>query len=104
MAAEVWRSAHWRLFAVAGAPPLAAPPAVLSAVGPDSFTLGVPRAGGIRGARAVYPLLGTHPKPRLRARRAARVDHGGLPRAAGTVRVGIDFSLGRLFDHGPRCT
>ena len=42
---EVWRSAHWRLFAVRDATPLAQPPAVLSGVGPDSFTLLAPRPG-----------------------------------------------------------
>jgi hypothetical protein len=25
-------------------------------------------------------------------------------RTAGTIRVGVDFSLARIFDHGPRCT
>jgi hypothetical protein len=43
--AEVWHSNHWRLFAVRGATPLAQPPALLSGVGPDSFTLFAPRPG-----------------------------------------------------------
>ena len=43
--AEVWHSNHWRLFAVRGGTPLAQPPALLSGVGPDSFTLFAPRPG-----------------------------------------------------------
>jgi hypothetical protein len=42
---EVWHSAHWRLFAVQGATPLAQPPAVLTGMGPDSFTLLTRRPG-----------------------------------------------------------
>ncbi len=42
---EVWHSKHWRLFAVRDATALAQPPAVLSSVGPESFTLHIPRPG-----------------------------------------------------------
>jgi len=99
---EIWRSAHWRLFAVAGAPPLATPPAVLTETGSDSFTLGVPRAGayGVRVRFTPYWAL-TQGHGCVRA-----APHGWTAvdaRAAGTIRVAVVFSLGRLFDHGPRC-
>jgi hypothetical protein len=42
---EVWHSKHWRLFAVRDATALTQPPAVLSSVGPESFTLRAPRSG-----------------------------------------------------------
>ena len=35
----MWHSAHWRLFAVRGATPLAQPPSVLTRLDDDSFTL-----------------------------------------------------------------
>jgi hypothetical protein len=99
---EVWRSAHWRLFAVAGAPALAQPPALLTAVGADSFTLAAPHAGGytVRVRFTPYWEL-------TRGRGCVRSAPGGWTevdaRAAGTVRVGIGFSLTRIFDHGARC-
>ena len=43
---EVWRSRHWRLFAVLGAQPLAEAPARLTQLGSDSFTLSAPRPAG----------------------------------------------------------
>ncbi len=99
---EVWRSAHWRLYAVRGAPPLATRPAVLSGVGADSFTLAVPRAGGytVRVRFTPYWAL-------VRGRGCVRSAPGGWTEvdagAGGSIRVGIDFSLARVFDHGPRC-
>ncbi len=39
------RLAHWRVYAVVGAPPLASPPARLVAAGPDRFVLRFARAG-----------------------------------------------------------
>jgi len=43
--AQVWHSRHWRLFAVRDSTPLAQRPAVLTAVGSDTFTLRLPRPG-----------------------------------------------------------
>jgi hypothetical protein len=100
---EVWRSAHWRLYAVQGAPPLANPPAVLTGVGADSFTLTVPRAGNytVRVRFTPYWAL-------IRGHGCVRGGPGGWTevdaRVAGTLRVGIHFSLVRVFDHGARCT
>ncbi|HUB35958.1 MAG TPA: hypothetical protein VL972_03980 [Solirubrobacteraceae bacterium] len=99
---EVWRSAHWRLFAVAGAQPLARAPATMTQLGPESFTVAAPRAGryltrvrftpywkvsGGSGCVAEAPGGWTY----VTATRAERV----------AVRIG--FSLERVFSRGARC-
>jgi hypothetical protein len=99
---EIWRSAHWRLFAVLGASPLAQPPAVLTRLGGDSFTIGAPRAGTYLVRVRFTPYW------------ALAGGHGCVSRgpggwtdvqapAAASLRVVIDFSLARVFDDGPRC-
>lgn len=99
---EVWRSAHWRLFAVLGAQPLAQPPALLSGVDTDSFTLSAPRAGTytVRIHFTPYWALasgsgcvarGPEDWTLIRARRA------------GSLHVAIRFAPARIFSHGPRC-
>jgi hypothetical protein len=99
---EVWRSPHWRLFAVAGAPPLAQRPARMLAVGVDSFTLAAPRPGSYAVRVRYTPYW------------ALRHGHGCVLRApggwtavrartAGTIEVGIDFALTRIFSNGARC-
>ncbi len=99
---EVWHSAHWRLYAVRGAPPLATPPAILTSVGADSFTLTAPRAGSytVRVRFTPYWAL-------VAGRGCVRSTPGGWTEvdadARGLVRVGIDFSFARVFAHGPRC-
>jgi hypothetical protein len=100
---EVWHSPHWRLFAVVGAPPLAQPPAFLTALGTDSFTLIAPRPGAyeVRVRFTPYWALET-------GRGCVRHVPGGWTavqaRRAGTIRVGIDFALTRIFSQGPRCS
>ncbi len=97
---EVWRSRHWRLFALAAPTPLAQPPAVLAAAGHDWFALRAPRAGAFTVRIRFTPYW-----------RAAHACVERAPddwtlvrtRAAATVRVGIDFSLGRALAHGARC-
>ncbi|HWX45328.1 MAG TPA: hypothetical protein VNY52_08395 [Solirubrobacteraceae bacterium] len=99
---EVWRSAHWRLYAVRGAPALAQPPARLASVGADSFTLVAPRPGSyvVRVRFTPYwALEDGHGCVRHTAGGWTAVEAHGT----GTIRVGIDFSLARVFDHGPRC-
>jgi hypothetical protein len=100
---EVWRSPHWRLFAVVGAPPLAAAPAVLTAVDADSFTLAAPRPGDYEVRVRYTPYWALE-----RGHGCVRSAPGGWTtveaHATGTIRVGIDFSLTRIFDHSPRCT
>jgi hypothetical protein len=99
---EVWRSAHWRLFAVAGAPALAQPPALLSALGADSFTLRAPRPGSYAVRVRFTPYWALE-----QGRGCVQSAPGGWTvvdaRAAGTIRVGIAFSLTRIFSQGPRC-
>jgi hypothetical protein len=99
---EVWRSAHWRLFAVLGAGALAEPPALLTQLGSDSFTLSAPRPG-----RYVARVRFTSYWAISRGRGCVREAPGGwteleAPRA-GSLHVVIGFSLARVFAHGPRC-
>ncbi|MHB8241212.1 MAG: hypothetical protein ACYDHN_04395, partial [Solirubrobacteraceae bacterium] len=100
---EVWRSAHWRLFAVSDPTPLAQPPATLSNLGTDSLTLRAPRPGTytVRVRFTPYWALadgagcvarGPGEWTQIRARRA------------GALHLVIRFSLARIFDRGPRCT
>ncbi|HEY1457203.1 MAG TPA: hypothetical protein VGF15_01685 [Solirubrobacteraceae bacterium] len=99
---EVWRSTHWRLFAVVGAQPLAERPAVLEKMTGDSFTLMVPAAGSytVRVRFTPYWALES-------SHGCVRRGPGGWTdldaRAAGSIGVGIAFSLSRIVDHGPRC-
>jgi hypothetical protein len=100
---EIWHSAHWRLFAVLGAAPLAQAPATLTGASTDSFTLSEPRPEStiVRIRFTPYwAILGGHGCMREAPGGWTEVQAQG----AGSVRVGIDFSLGRIFDHGPRCT
>ncbi len=87
---EVWRSAHWRLFAVRGAVPLAQPPAVLSGVGPDSFTLRAPRPGAFVVRVRFTPYWAIE-----RGQGSVGRAPGGWTevraRRAGVIGVGIDF-------------
>jgi hypothetical protein len=99
---EVWRAPHWRLFAVRGAAPLAEPSAALTAATTKSFAV-----------RASLP--GTYTvRLRFTPYWALTSGHGCVEEAhegwtavrfprAGTLHVGIDFSLARVFDHGARC-
>jgi hypothetical protein len=99
---EVWRSTHWRLFAVSDPTPLATPPATLTQLGHDSFSLLAPGAG-------TYTVR-LHFTPYWELAQG----HGCISRApgdwtrvqarsAGSLRVAIGFSLGRVFSDGPRC-
>jgi hypothetical protein len=101
---EVWRSAHWRLFAVRAPTALAQRPSVLSWLDSDSFTLSAPRAGTyeVRVRFTPYWALSNGRGCVSRAPGAGewtdvRTD------APGSVRVTIDFSLARVFAHGARC-
>jgi len=100
---EVWRSAHWRLFAVRDPQALAQAPARVQQLGVDSLTLWAPRPGSYTvrvrftpywaitaGAGCVAP--GGGQWTQIRARRA------------GELRLAIRFSLTRIFERGRRCT
>jgi hypothetical protein len=99
---EVWHSAHWRLFGVLGAQPLALGGATLTHLGADSFTLAAPRPGRypVRVRFTPYWAL-SH------GRGCVREAPGGWTELeasrAGILHVVIDFSLDRVFNHGPRC-
>jgi hypothetical protein len=100
---ELWSSRHWRLFAVTPAPPLAQPPAALTALGRDSFTLRVPGPGSyvVRVRFTPYWKLTAGSGCVSRAGEDwTRVQ----ARAKGSLHVAIGFSLVRVFWHGARCT
>jgi hypothetical protein len=100
---ETWRSRHWRLFEVRTPAPLAQPPSTLLRLGVEDFALRAPRAGRfvVRVRYTPYwALLDGHGC----VRRTAGEDWTEVQaRAAGTLRVGIDFSLARVFERGARC-
>jgi hypothetical protein len=99
---ELWRSRHWRLFAVLPAPSLAQPPSTLLRLGTDSFALHAPQPGTfvVRVRFTPYwTLLGGHGCVQRGPEGWTQVQ----ARARGTLRVGIGFSLVRVFDRGPRC-
>jgi hypothetical protein len=97
----VWRGAHWRLYAVRGAAPLADPPATVLQAGSDALTLAVPRPAtvGLRVRWTPYWAVAAGEAcvepdgdwTRLRVRRA------------GTVRLATRFALGRVASHSARC-
>jgi hypothetical protein len=100
---EVWRSPHWRLFAVIRPAPLAQPPAVLTVAGHDSFALTVPGRGNYQVQLHFTPYW----KP-LTPGACVREGAGEWTvvsaARAGTVRVGIGFSFARAIEHSdPRC-
>ncbi|CAB4912966.1 unannotated protein [freshwater metagenome] len=99
---EVWHDRHWRLYAVAGARPLVAPPLRVSALGADTVTLTTPRPA--RG------LLRVRFSPYLKLTRGrgclsrgpggwtlVRLDRPG----SATIEPG--FALGRIHATAPRC-
>ncbi len=100
---EVWRSAHWRLFAVRDPRPLVSAPGVLRAVGSDSFTLAAPSPGFYRVALRFTPYWAL-------ASGSGCVGRSGggwtaiTARRAGSFHVVIRFSLARVFSRGPRCS
>jgi hypothetical protein len=99
---EVWSSAHWRLFAVLGARPLAQTGARLVHVSSDGFVLQVAHPGWftVRLHFTPYWSLAT---PGGCVSKGAGDWTVLRARRAGTFHVGIDFSLRRAFTDGPRC-
>jgi hypothetical protein len=99
---EVWRSSHWRLFAVTAPQPLAQQPATLTRLGADSFTVLAPAAGSyvVRVRFTPYWALASG---RGCVHRARGDWTSVQTREAGTIEVAIEFSLSRVFEHGPRC-
>jgi hypothetical protein len=100
---EVWRSRHWRLFAVADPAPLVSAPARMTAVSSESFTLAVPAAGSYETRlrfTSYWQVSG--------GRGCVSEAPGGWTRVqarqAGFVHVVIHFSLGRILAHSQRCS
>src|SRR5205807_8131986 len=98
---EVWRGRHWRLFEVRDASPLVSAPALVTQLDSGSFSVRAPAAGAYTVRVHFTPywaLAGGHGC----VSRAPGDWTTVQPRGAGTVRVVINFSLGRVFSHGPR--
>jgi hypothetical protein len=98
---EVWRDAHWRVYAV-DRPATLARGARVTALGVDSVTLDVPRPGGV--------LLRVRWTPywRLAAGRGCVLPVGDWTalqlRAPGRVEVRTGFAVSRVGARSPRCT
>lgn len=99
---EVWRSDHWHVYKVKDAQPLASGGAVVSSLGPDYFSLRVPRPGTytvrirytaywqlLNGSGCIGPTAGDWIS--LTAKKS------------GTVRVGTHFSLARVGSGKSNC-
>jgi hypothetical protein len=99
---EIWRSAHWRLFAVLDAAALATPPSTLTQLGSDSFTLRAPAAGSFTARVRFTPYWRIAGGVGCVRRAAADWTLLQLPRP-GSFHVVLDFSFARLLEHGPRC-
>ncbi len=97
-----WRGAHWRVWEVRGAAPMADGAAV-TALGPDHFDLRAPTAGTVRVRVRFTPYWAVVRGDGCVARRAGdwtevRVRHPG------TLRVATRFSALRVVSRGPRCS
>jgi hypothetical protein len=99
----VWHSAHWQVYELVGSQPLAAGAGRLTELGADDLRLDMRRPGWV--------WVRVHFTPYWHIAEGA----GCVQRAdgdwtmvrsdrPGPVRVVADFSLGRMFDQGPRCT
>jgi hypothetical protein len=98
----VMRSAHWRVYAVAHATPIAQGAATLTAMGPDWLALDVRRPGTVTLHVRFTPYWAV-----VSGSACVMPAAGGLTRVttqgAGTVRLGIRFALGRVGARSPRC-
>jgi hypothetical protein len=98
---EVWRGAHWRLYAVSRATPLADPPARVLAAGTDELAVSAPRTGAIRLRVRWSPYWEV---ARGEACVAPDGDWTRLDvRRAGVVRLTMRFSPPRIGAHAARC-
>ena len=100
---EVWRSADWRLYRVAGAVPLARPPVRVTAIGLDTVDLTTPRP-----ATTVVRVRFTPYWALTRGRGCVGRAAGGWTRVrldtAGAARLAPRFALSRIRATSPRCT
>jgi hypothetical protein len=100
---EIWRSAHWRLFAVLNPQPLVEAPASMTALSTDSFTVSAPRTGAYV-ARVRFTPYWALTEGRGCVRRAPGGWTEVQAHSAGSLHVAIDFSLQRMLNHGSRCS
>ena len=101
---EVWHDAHWRVFAVAGARPLAGGAARATAIEPERVRLTASRAGRGRPARALHAVLADRDRARLRRAGSRRLDAAAHASAPGRWSLETSFALGRVRATSPRCT
>jgi hypothetical protein len=96
------RSAHWRVYAVANATPIAQGAATLTAMGPDWVTLAVRRPGTVTLHVRFTPYWAV-----VSGSGCVAPGPDGLTqvtaRHAGAVRLGIRFALDRVRARSPRC-
>ncbi len=99
---EAWHDAHWRVYAVRDAAPLASAPARVTALDTDTLTLSVPRAETVRLRVRWTPYWA------VAAGDACVLPDGDWTalrvRTAGTVRLETRFSLARIRARSPRCS
>jgi hypothetical protein len=98
----VWRSRHWRVYAVTDPTSIVQGPATLRALGPDSLTIDAHAAG------SVYVRVRFTPYWALSGGPGCVAPDGGFTRLtlrhAGPVRLVIRFALDRIQARSPRCT
>jgi len=100
---EVWHDAHWRVFAVAGARPLAGGAARATGIGPERVRLSAARAGvvDLRVRFTPYWRIET-------GRGCVGEGPGGWTRVRvdrpGPVEIEAEFALGRVRATSPQCT
>jgi hypothetical protein len=99
---EVWRSPHWRLFAVLDASSLASPPGVLEHLDSDSLTLYAPHPGTYTVRVHFTPYWALASGSGCVARAPGDWTEVQAHRA-GSFHVVIDFSLARVLSGAPRC-
>jgi hypothetical protein len=100
---QVYSNAHWRVYRVRGATPLASGPGRLTRLAYDSFEIHARRAGSF--------LVRVHYSPYWSLQKGSgcvAAGHGGWTRVTldgpGTAVVQAGFSLTRALEGGPACT
>jgi hypothetical protein len=98
---EAWAGGHWRVFAVRDPTPLVGAPARIAALGPDSFTVDVPRPANLRVRMRWTPYWAV-------ASGDACVAPDGdwtelRVRAPGSVRIATRFAFDRIGSRSARC-
>ncbi len=95
---EIWRSPHWRLFAVKDPAPLLSSPGILGSVSTDGASLLLPRPGATCCALRFTPYWELS-WPGAAAWNGHPAAGRGCSRASpGRFELGIGFSLGRVLD------